>query len=178
MCVNLHASWQGRLAKIPNLYSHSRKHYQQDCLLKNRRGTALRISRAKLPTGLRAKNQTGTALRISKARLPTGLLSQKSKRHCSLNLKSQTPNKIAFSKIEKAPLSESRELDSQQNYVLKNRRGTTLRISKARFPTGFLSQKLKRHRSPNLKSQIPDMIACSKIKEAPLSELRELDFLG
>ncbi|KAM1968649.1 hypothetical protein ACFX15_043532 [Malus domestica] len=34
MCVNLCAPWQGRLAKMPNLYSHSRKHSQQDCLLK------------------------------------------------------------------------------------------------------------------------------------------------
>ncbi|KAM1174835.1 hypothetical protein ACFX19_027907 [Malus domestica] len=89
MCVNLRAPWQGRLAKMPNLYSHSRKHSQQDCLLKKRRGTTLRISRA---------------------RLPTGLLSQKSKRHCSPNLKSQTPNRIAFSKIEEAPFSN---LESQ-----------------------------------------------------------------
>ncbi|KAM1517966.1 hypothetical protein ACFX1Z_020987 [Malus domestica] len=50
MCVNLCASWQGRLANMHNLYSHSRKHSQQDCLLQNRRGTALRISRARLPT--------------------------------------------------------------------------------------------------------------------------------
>ncbi|KAM2882049.1 hypothetical protein COP2_015063 [Malus domestica] len=74
MCVNLHAPWQGRLAKMSNLYSHSRKHSHQDCLLKNRRGTTLRISRT---------------------RLPIGLLSQKSKRHCSLNLKSQTPNRLS-----------------------------------------------------------------------------------
>ncbi|KAM1505449.1 hypothetical protein ACFX15_001437 [Malus domestica] len=40
LCVNLCASWQGRLANMPNLYSHSRKHSQQDCLLQNRRGTA------------------------------------------------------------------------------------------------------------------------------------------
>ncbi|KAM1331952.1 hypothetical protein ACFX2H_044053 [Malus domestica] len=33
LCVNLCASWQGRLANMPNLYSHSRKHSQQDCLL-------------------------------------------------------------------------------------------------------------------------------------------------
>ncbi|KAM1410316.1 hypothetical protein ACFX2I_010593 [Malus domestica] len=50
LCVNLCASWQGRLANMPNLYSHSRKHSQQDCLLQNRRGTALRISRARLLT--------------------------------------------------------------------------------------------------------------------------------
>ncbi|KAM2725350.1 hypothetical protein EV1_028058 [Malus domestica] len=86
MCVNLRAPWQGKLAKMPNLYLHSRKHSQQDCLLKNRRGTTLRISRA---------------------RLSTELLSQKSKRHRSLNLKSQTPNRIAFSKIEKALFFES-----------------------------------------------------------------------
>ncbi|KAM1639670.1 hypothetical protein ACFXTN_008925 [Malus domestica] len=50
LCVNLCASWQGRLANMPNLYSHSRKHSQQDCLLQNRRGTVLRISRARLST--------------------------------------------------------------------------------------------------------------------------------
>ncbi|KAM2048502.1 hypothetical protein ACFX1Q_007777 [Malus domestica] len=38
------------LANMPNLYSHSKKHSLQDCLLQNRRGTAFRISRAKLPT--------------------------------------------------------------------------------------------------------------------------------
>ena len=88
LCVNLCASWQGRLANMPNLYSHSRKHSQQDCLLQNRRGTALRISRA---------------------RLPTWLLPQKSKRHCSPNLESQTPSMIAFSKIDEASFSESIE---------------------------------------------------------------------
>ncbi|KAM1217256.1 hypothetical protein ACFX2J_013457 [Malus domestica] len=102
MCVNLRAPWQGRRAKMPNLYS----------------------------------------------------------------------------KIEEAPLSESREPDSQQDYFLKNRRDTALRISKVRHPTGLLSQKSKRHRSLNLESQIPDRIACSKTEEAPLSELREPDFLG
>ncbi|KAM2831378.1 hypothetical protein PS2_036808 [Malus domestica] len=113
MCVNLRAPWQGRLAKMPNLYSHSRKHSQQDCLLKNRRGTALRISRAKLPTGL---------------------LSQKSKRHRSLNLKSQTSNMIAFSKIDEALFSESQELDSRQDCLFENQRGTALQTSRARFP--------------------------------------------
>ncbi|KAM1425722.1 hypothetical protein ACFXTO_018513 [Malus domestica] len=77
---------------MPNLYSHSRKHSQQDYLLKNRRGTAFRISRA---------------------RLPTGLLAQKSKRHRPPNLESQTPNKITCSKIEEAPYFESREPNSQ-----------------------------------------------------------------
>ncbi|KAM1754494.1 hypothetical protein ACFX12_006950 [Malus domestica] len=75
---------------MPNLYSHSRKHSQQDCFFKNR---------------------VGTILQISRARLPTGLLSQKSKRHCSPNLKSQTPNMIAFSKIDEAPFFKSREPD-------------------------------------------------------------------
>ncbi|KAM2437422.1 hypothetical protein EV1_014449 [Malus domestica] len=88
--------------------------------------------------------------------LPTRLLAKKSKRHHPPNLESQTPNKITFSKIEE----------------------TALRISRVRLQTGLLSQKSKRHRSLNLKSQIPDRIACSKIEEAPLSELRELDFLG
>ncbi|KAM2397847.1 hypothetical protein ACFXTH_034599 [Malus domestica] len=114
MCVNLRAPWQGRLAKMPNLYSHSRKHSQQDCLL---------------------KNQRGIALRISKARLPTGLLAQKSKRRLPPNLESQTPNRITFSKIEEAPLSKSQEPDSQQDCFLKNRRGTVLQISRARSPT-------------------------------------------
>ncbi|KAM2988876.1 hypothetical protein FF2_002914 [Malus domestica] len=83
------------------------------------------------------------------------LLAQKSKRHRPPNLESQTPNRITFSKIEEAPLSESQEPDSQQDCFLKNRR----------------------HRSSNLESQIPDRIACSKTKEASLSELREPDFL-
>ncbi|KAM1132346.1 hypothetical protein ACFX13_047672 [Malus domestica] len=185
---------------MPNLYSHSRKHSQQDCLLKNRRGTTLRISRARLPIGLRAQN---------------------SKRHRPPNLESHTPNRITFLKIEETLLSESQEPDSQQDCFLKNRRGTALRISRARLLIGlhaqkskrhrplnvesqtpnritfpkieetilsesqesdsqqdFFSQKSKRHRSLNLENQIPDRIACSKIEEAPLSELREPDFLG
>ncbi|KAM1432094.1 hypothetical protein ACFXTO_014658 [Malus domestica] len=139
---------------MPNLYSHSRKHSQQDCLFKNRRGTAIRISRARLPTGLRA---------------------QKSKRHRPLNLESQTPNKITFSKIEETLLSESREPDSQQDYVLKNQRGTAFRILRARLSTGLLSQKLKRHCYLNLKSQTSNRITFSKIKEAPFSESQEPD---
>ncbi|KAM1587725.1 hypothetical protein ACFX10_026845 [Malus domestica] len=82
---------------------------------------------------------------------------------------------ISFSKIKEAPLFESREPVSQQDYVLKNRRGTALRISRAKLPTGLLSQKLKRHCSPNLKSQTPNMIAFLKIEEAPFSEPREPD---
>ncbi|KAM2449322.1 hypothetical protein PS1_019430 [Malus domestica] len=84
--------------------------------------------------------------------LLTRLLAQKSKRHSSSNLESQTPNMITYSKIEEAPPSESREPGSQQDYLLKNRRGTSLRISRARLPTGLLTQKSKRHRSLNLKS--------------------------
>ena len=113
LCVNLCASWQGRLANMPNLYSHSKKHSQQDCLLQNRRGTALRISRA---------------------RLPTWLLSQKSKRHCSPNLESQTPSMIAFSKIEEASFSESREPDPRQDCLFENRRGIAFSTSRARSP--------------------------------------------
>ncbi|KAM2224865.1 hypothetical protein ACFXTI_018671 [Malus domestica] len=94
------------------------------------------------------------------------------------HIRENTPNKFACSKIEEEPLSESRELDSQQDYFLKNRRDTALRILRVRLPTGLLSQKLKRHRSLNLKSQIPDRIACSKTEEAPIFELREPDFLG
>ncbi|KAM1454066.1 hypothetical protein ACFXTO_003623 [Malus domestica] len=117
---------------MPNLYSHSRKHSQQDCLLKNRRGTTLRISRA---------------------RLRTGFLAKKLKRHCPLNLESQTPKRITFSKIEEAPLSESQEPNSYQDFFLKNRRDTFLRISRARSPTGLLVRKPKRHRSPNFKTR-------------------------
>ncbi|KAM2449291.1 hypothetical protein PS1_019403 [Malus domestica] len=82
---------------------------------------------------------------------------------------------IAFSKIEEAPLSESREPNSQQDYVLKNRRGTTFRISRARLLIGLLSKKSKRHCSPNLESQTPNKIAFSKIEEAQFSESREPD---
>ncbi|KAM1957682.1 hypothetical protein ACFX15_003159 [Malus domestica] len=89
------------------------------------------------------------------------------------HIRENTPNKIACSKIEEAPLSKSREPDSQQDYFLKNRRGTALRISKARLLTGLLSQKSKRHRSPNLKSQTPNRIAFSKIEETPFSGSRE-----
>ncbi|KAM1029218.1 hypothetical protein ACFX2A_042758 [Malus domestica] len=88
-------------------------------------------------------------------------------------------NKIACSKIEEALPSESREPNSQHDYFLKNRReDIALRISRARPPAGLLSQKLKRHRSPNLESRIPDRITCSKTEEAPLSQLQELDLLG
>ncbi|KAM1134622.1 hypothetical protein ACFX19_044426 [Malus domestica] len=67
--------------------------------------------------------------------LPTRLLAQKSKRHRPPNLESQTPNRITFSKIKETLLSESQESDSQQDCLLKNRRGTVLRISRARLPT-------------------------------------------
>ncbi|KAM2783860.1 hypothetical protein COP1_013301 [Malus domestica] len=82
---------------------------------------------------------------------------------------------IAFSKIEEAPLSDSREPDSQQDCFLKNERGTTLGISRAKLPTGLLSQRSKRHRSPNMESQTPNKIAFSKIEEAPLFESRKPD---
>ncbi|KAM2670768.1 hypothetical protein EV1_006657 [Malus domestica] len=71
------------------------------------------------------------------------------------HIRENTPNKIACSKIEEEPLSESRESNSQQDYFLKNRRDTALRISRVRLPIGLLSQKLKRRRSLNLKNQIP-----------------------
>ncbi|KAM1885002.1 hypothetical protein ACFX14_037733 [Malus domestica] len=105
-----------------------------------------------------------------RARLPTGLRAKKSKRHRHPNLESQTPNMITFSNIEETLLSESQEPDSQQDYVLKNRRGTAIRISRSKLPTGLLSQKSKRHCSPNLKSQTPNMIAFSKIEEARFSK--------
>ncbi|KAM1442400.1 hypothetical protein ACFXTO_010388 [Malus domestica] len=88
------------------------------------------------------------------------LPAQKSKRHRHPNIESQTPNRITFSKIEEAPLSESQEPDSQQDCFLKNRRSNVLQISRARSPTGLLVRKLKRHRSPNFKSQISLDKAC------------------
>ncbi|KAM0967448.1 hypothetical protein ACFX2C_023084 [Malus domestica] len=94
------------------------------------------------------------------------LFAQKSKRHRSLNLESQTPNKITFSKIEDAPLSESQESDSQQDCFLKNRRHIALRISKARSPTKLLVRKPKRHRSPNFESQISLDKACLQSSHA------------
>ncbi|KAM1750602.1 hypothetical protein ACFX11_008822 [Malus domestica] len=94
------------------------------------------------------------------------------------HIRENTPNKIACSKIEEAPPSESREPDSQHDYFLKNRRDTAIQISRARPLAGWLSQKSKRHRSPNLESQISDRIACSKTEEAPLSQLQEPDLLG
>ncbi|KAM2564334.1 hypothetical protein TB2_012632 [Malus domestica] len=51
---------------------------------------------------------------------------------------------IICSKIEEALLSESREPDSHHDCFLKNQRGTALRISKARLPTGLLSQKIEK----------------------------------
>ncbi|KAM1603331.1 hypothetical protein ACFX1Z_029944 [Malus domestica] len=88
------------------------------------------------------------------------LLAQKSKRHRTPNLESQTPNRITFSKIEEAPLFESQEPDFQQDCFLKNRRGTILRISRAKSPTGLLVRKPKRHHSPNFESQISLDKAC------------------
>ncbi|KAM1705718.1 hypothetical protein ACFXTH_027728 [Malus domestica] len=94
------------------------------------------------------------------------LLAQKSKRHRPLNLESQTPNRITFSKIEEATLSESQEPDSQQDCFLKNQRGTVLRISRARSPTGLLVRKPKRHRSLNFESQISLDKACLQSSHA------------
>ena len=68
MCVDLRVLWQDRLARTSNLYSHSRKDSQHNYFLKNRSGTAFRISRA---------------------RSPTGLLVRKPKRHRSPNFESQ-----------------------------------------------------------------------------------------
>ncbi|KAM2981345.1 hypothetical protein FF2_012661 [Malus domestica] len=133
---------------MPNLYSHSRKHSQQDCLLRNRRGTTLRISRA---------------------RLPIALLSQKLKRHYSPNLKSQTPNMIAFSNIEEAPFSESRKPDPRQDCLFENRRGTALRTSRARFPwiklvcNLHMQHQLSRYHIPHFQS------ALKKLKHVKLA---------
>ncbi|KAM2270327.1 hypothetical protein ACFXTI_037778 [Malus domestica] len=57
------------------------------------------------------KNRKDTALRISSVKLSTGLLSQKSKRHHSLNLESQIPDRIACLKTEEASLSKLQEPD-------------------------------------------------------------------
>ncbi|KAM1483807.1 hypothetical protein ACFXTO_035936 [Malus domestica] len=94
------------------------------------------------------------------------LLAHKLKRHRLPNLESQTPNRITFSKIKEAPLFESQEPDSQHNYFLKNRRGTILRISRARSSTRLLVQKLKRHRSPNFENQISLNKACLQSSHA------------
>ncbi|KAM2369070.1 hypothetical protein ACFXTH_046548 [Malus domestica] len=172
-----HATSAPRIGKNAQSLLTFEKTLPKDCLLKNQRGTALGISRVRLPTGLRAQKSKRTALQISRARLQTGLISQKSKRHCSPNLESQTSNRITCSKIEEAPPSESREPDSQQDYFLKNRRNTAIQISRVRLLIRLLSQKSKRHRYLNLENQIPDKIACSKTEETLLSELREPDFL-
>ncbi|KAM1315603.1 hypothetical protein ACFX2F_019346 [Malus domestica] len=62
------------------------------------------------------------------------LLAQKLKRHRSSNLKSQTPNRIAFSKIEEALLSEFREPYPRQDCLFENRKCIALRTSRAGFP--------------------------------------------
>ncbi|KAM1302008.1 hypothetical protein ACFX2H_012975 [Malus domestica] len=123
----------------------------------------------------RQASKNAQPLLIFEKTLPTRLLAKKSKRHRPPNLESQTPNRITFSKIEETLLSESQESDSQQDCFLKNRRGTAIQISRVRLPIGFLSQKLKRHRSPNLESQTLNRITCSKIEEALPSESREPD---
>ncbi|KAM1216527.1 hypothetical protein ACFX2I_012761 [Malus domestica] len=151
MCVNLHAPCKADWQKCPT-FNHIRENIPNEI-------ACSKIEEAPLPKSREPnfyqddflKNQRGTTIRLSRARLTTGLL---------------------------ARLSESREPDSQQDCFLKNRRGTALQISRARLPTRLLSQKSKRHCYPNLKSQILDKIACSKTEEAPLSELREPDFLG
>ncbi|KAM2784230.1 hypothetical protein COP1_013636 [Malus domestica] len=97
------------------------------------------------------------------------LLAQKSKRDRPPNVESQTPNGITFSKIEEAPFSKSQEQDFQRDCFLKNRRGTVLRISKARSPTGLLVRKLKRYRSPNFESQISLDKACLQSSHATLA---------
>ncbi|KAM2039452.1 hypothetical protein ACFX1T_012890 [Malus domestica] len=123
----------------------------------------------------RQAGKNAQPLLIFEKTLPTRLLAKKSKRHRPPNLESQTPNRITFSKIEETLLYESQESDSQQDCFLKNRRGTTIQISRVRLPIGLLSQKLKRHRSPNLESLTPNRITCSKIEEASPSESREPD---
>ncbi|KAM1035082.1 hypothetical protein ACFX2H_038034 [Malus domestica] len=101
-----------------------------------------------------------------KGKLIALLLAQKSKRHRPLNLESQTPNRITFSKIEEALLSKSQEPYSQQDCFLKNRRGTILRISRARSPTRLLVRKSKRYCSLNFESQISLDKACLQSSHA------------
>ncbi|KAM2327529.1 hypothetical protein FF1_014142 [Malus domestica] len=117
-----------------NLYTHSRKHSQQDCLLKNRRGTGLRISRARLPTGLRAQKSKRHRPPNLESQTPNMITFSKIEETLLPNLKSQTLNRIAFSKIEKTPFSESREPDPRHDCLFENRRGIALRTSRARFP--------------------------------------------
>ncbi|KAM2611536.1 hypothetical protein TB2_031606 [Malus domestica] len=94
------------------------------------------------------------------------------------HIRENTPNKIACSKIEEAPSSESREPDSQHDYFLKIEERTSkhaqpLLTFETTLPTRLLAPKSKRHRPPNLESQTPNMITSSKIEETLLSESRE-----
>ncbi|KAM1087295.1 hypothetical protein ACFX2B_012690 [Malus domestica] len=79
---------------------------------------------------------------------PTRLLAQKLKRHRFPNLENQTSTRMTFSKIKEALLFDSREPDSQPDYL---------------------------HDFPNLESQTPNRIAFSKIEEAPLFKSQEPD---
>ncbi|KAM1688624.1 hypothetical protein FF2_035874 [Malus domestica] len=98
LCVNLCASWQGRLANMPNLYSHSRKLPTSLLAPKSKRHrppnlesqTPNMITFSKIeetpPSESREpdpqhdcfiKNRRGIVLRISRARSPIGLLVRK-----------------------------------------------------------------------------------------------------
>ncbi|KAM1160871.1 hypothetical protein EV2_000038 [Malus domestica] len=113
LCVNLCASWQGRLANMPNLYSHSRKHSQQDCLLQNRRDTALRISRA---------------------RPPAGLLSQKSKRRL-------LSHKLGCSETTKVDLRNRRGVCFLKSWAAQRPRRPISEIEEACFLKSWAAQR-------------------------------------
>ncbi|KAM2398159.1 hypothetical protein PS2_034568 [Malus domestica] len=128
---------------------------QQDCFLKNRRGTVLRISRAKSPIGL---------------------LVRKSKRHRSPNFETQIsldkaylqsshatsafqiPHTIFSKRSDKVKTCEA----CSSHYIAITKKGKGISL--------LLAQKSKRHRPSNLKSQTPNIITFSKIEEAPLFE--------
>ncbi|KAM2152213.1 hypothetical protein ACFX1R_046567 [Malus domestica] len=122
----------------------------------------------------RQTRKNGQPLLTFEKTLPTRLLAQKSKRNHSPNLKSQTPNRIAFSKIEEAPFSESREPDPRQDCLFENRRGTALRTLRARFPwiklvcNLHMQHQLSRYHRPLFQS------ALTKLKYVKLAALTTL----
>ncbi|KAM1416668.1 hypothetical protein ACFX2I_008182 [Malus domestica] len=69
-----------------------------------------------LPTRLLAPKSKRHHPPNLESQTPNMLLPQKSKRHCSPNLESHTPSMIAFSKIEEASFSESREPDTTDHF--------------------------------------------------------------
>ncbi|KAM1315602.1 hypothetical protein ACFX2F_019346 [Malus domestica] len=106
---------------------------------------------------------------IKKGKGITLFLAQKSKRHCSPNLKSQTPNRITFSKIEEAPFSESPKPDSRQDCLFENQRGIALRTSRARFPWIKLVCNLHTQHQLSRYHRPPFQSALTKLKHVKLA---------